>query len=102
MIIAKRRLLSWLIYKNQVGNLLGVFAIVINTTDQEWRDFVRNYRMDRFVNVFDPTNRAIYGKYYVDNTPEIYLLNRDREIIAKNLKVFQIQEMINRDQASGD
>ena len=47
--------------------------------------------------MFDPTNKAIYGKYFVDVTPEIYVLNPGRTIIAKNLKVHQIAEVIERD-----
>lgn len=54
--------------------------------------------MDAFAaNVFDPTNKAIYGKYFVDITPEIYVLNPERTIIAKNLKVNQIGEVVERD-----
>jgi hypothetical protein len=30
----------------------------------------------------------------VDNTPELYLLNKDREIVAKNLKVSQLKDAI--------
>ena len=50
-----------------------------------------------WTNVFDPTNRAIYATYYVDNTPEIYVLNRNRTIIGKNLKVHQIETILQRD-----
>jgi hypothetical protein len=50
-----------------------------------------------WTNVFDPSNRSIYGKYYVDVTPEIYVIGPDRKIIAKNIKVNQIEEVIQRD-----
>ena len=75
-----------------------VFAIAIDTEPDKWRAFIRQNQMD-WINVFDPTNRSIYKKYFVDNTPEIYVINPDRTIIAKNLKVFQIEEVIRRDQA---
>ena len=73
-----------------------VFAIVLDTDHKEWTDYIRKNNMD-WINVFDPTNRAIYGKYYVDITPEIYVINPDRKIIGKNLKTFQIETIINRD-----
>lgn len=77
-----------------------VFAIGVDTTPEEWKAYIKKVGMDAFAaNVFDPTNRAIYGKYYVDITPEIYVLNPGRTIIAKNLKVHQIGEVVERDRS---
>lgn len=76
---------------------LEVYAIALDTDDAAWRDFVNRNGMQGWTNVFDPTNKSIYGKYYVDNTPEIYLLDPDRTIIAKNLKTSQVAQMIERD-----
>ncbi len=78
---------------------VGVYAIAIDAEPAIWRQFIQANQMD-WVNVMDPTNAAIYGKYYVDNTPEIYVLNPDRRIIGKNLKVHQIETIITRDQNS--
>ena len=80
-------------YYNQRRGRVGVYAIAVDTDDQKWKSFIRQNRMD-WVNVFDPSNQSIYAKYYVDNTPEIYVLNQDRTIIGKNLKVHQIDEII--------
>jgi len=76
---------------------VAVFAIAIDTDHDEWTGYINEKNMQVFTNVFDPTNKSIYAKYFVNVTPEIYLLNKDRTIIAKNLKVFQIDEMIERD-----
>ena len=73
-----------------------VFAIGIDTNDKEWKDYIKKTGMN-WINVFDPTNRSIYAKYYVDITPEIYVLNKDRIIIGKNIKVDQISTIIERD-----
>ena len=77
---------------------LGVdfFGIAINTTDAEWKNFVKKNGFT-FPNVFDPTNRAIYAKYYVDITPELYVLNKDRTIVAKNLKAEQLETIFERE-----
>ena len=84
-------------FYNQRKGRVGVYAIAIDTDDQKWKTFIRQNRMD-WINVYDPTNQSIYAKYYVDNTPEIYVLNPDRIIIGKNLKVHQIDEVIQGDQ----
>lgn len=83
-------------YREWKDKGVEVFAIALDTEDTEWKDFIARNQMD-WVNVFDPTNRSIYGKYWVDITPEIYVLNPERKIIGKNLKVYQVGEVIRRD-----
>lgn len=72
------------------------YGIAVNTTDGEWRDFIKKNNFT-FTNVFDPTNRAIYAKYYVDITPELYVLNQDRIIVGKNLHPNQLEEIFERE-----
>ena len=88
------KLVEW--YHKNKNNNMDVFAIAIDTNDGEWKDYIKKNNMV-FHNVYDPSNRSIYAKFYVDITPEIYVLNKDRTIIGKNLKVNQIDIIINRD-----
>lgn len=78
--------------------LVDVYAIALDTEPDIWKDYMRKTGM-QWTNVFDPSNRSIYKTYYVNVTPEIYVLDPDRKIIAKNLNVDQIEEVIRRDQA---
>ena len=71
-----------------------VFAVAIETEEADWLDFINQNQTQRWINVFDPTNQVLYRTYYIDKTPEIYVLNPDRIIIAKNLKVHQIEPVI--------
>ncbi|MCB0705143.1 MAG: redoxin domain-containing protein [Saprospiraceae bacterium] len=87
-------------YKQWHPKGVDVFGIAVDTEHQEWVDYIAKNKMPWVNNVFDPTNKAIYAKYFVDVTPEIYVLNPERIIIAKNLKVEQIATMIERDMAS--
>ena len=91
------KLVEWI--KTWKSKGAEVFAIAIDTDDAEWRQYLTKNNMQAFTNVFDATNKSIYAKYFVDNTPEIYVLNPERTIIAKNLKVEQIATVINRDKA---
>lgn len=84
------------LYNQTKRSDLDVYSIAIDTNDKEWRDYVKKTGMP-FTAVYDPTNRSIYAKYYVDVTPEVYVLNKERIIIGKNLKIDQIQEVIRRD-----
>ncbi len=75
---------------------IDVYGIAVNTEDKAWKDAIKQYKMP-WVNVFDPTNKSIYATYFVDNTPEVYVLNPDRIIIGKNLKIDQIMTVVERD-----
>ena len=83
-------------YKEWKSKGVDVYAIAIDTNDAEWKEYIAKTGMT-FTNVYDPSNKSIYAKYYVDQTPELYVLNKDRIIIGKNLKVNQIETIINRD-----
>ncbi len=83
-------------YNENKNKGFDVFAIALDTNDKEWKDYIKKNNMT-FTNVYDPTNKSIYGKYYVDNTPELYVLNKDRKIIGKNLKVNQIMTVVGWD-----
>ncbi|MBK8425455.1 MAG: redoxin domain-containing protein [Lewinellaceae bacterium] len=72
------------------------YGIAISTNDAEWKAFVKKVGFT-FTNVYDPTNRAIYAKYFVDITPELYVLNKDRTIVAKNLKSEQLETIFERE-----
>lgn len=88
------KLVNW--YNQNKNNNIDVFAIAIDTDENEWKDYIKKTGMS-FTNVFDPTSRSIYAKYYIDVTPEIYVLNKERKLIGKNLKVDQIDIIVNRD-----
>jgi peroxiredoxin len=83
-------------YYHENKATVDVYAIALDTDHKKWTDYITKVGMD-WTNVYDPTNRSIYGKYYVDITPEIYVINKERKIIGKNIKVHQIQNVIDRD-----
>jgi peroxiredoxin len=72
------------------------YGIAVNTKEDEWRSFIKKSGFT-FTNVYDPTNRAIYAKYFVDITPELYILDKNRTIIAKNLAASQLELIFERE-----
>jgi peroxiredoxin len=83
------------IYQKYKSRGVEFYGIAVNTNEKEWKDFIAQHKFS-FTNVFDPTNRAIYAKYYVDITPELYVLNKDRIIVAKNLHANQLEEVFEK------
>jgi peroxiredoxin len=84
------------IYEKWKTRGVDFYGIAIHTTDEEWKKFVTEKGFT-FTNVFDPTNKAIYAKYFVDITPELYVLNKDRIIVGKNLHANQLEQMFEKE-----
>ena len=76
---------------------LEVFSIAANANDhKKWTDFEDKYGIN-WTDVWDPQLESRYHeKYYIDITPEIYILDANHVIVAKNLKAFQVPEMLNK------
>ena len=85
-------------YQSWKSQGLDIYGIGVNTEDADWRKAIKKYGM-QWTNEMDPTNKAIYATYYVNNTPELYVLNPDRIIIGKNLAWDQVMTVVNRDKA---
>jgi len=84
------------IYEKWKNRGVNFYGISLDTNDAEWKAFVKKNGFT-FTNVYDPTNRAIYAKYFVDITPELYVLNKDRIIVGKNLHPEQLEEVFERE-----
>ncbi|MBK6993644.1 MAG: redoxin domain-containing protein [Lewinellaceae bacterium] len=84
------------IYRKWKSRGVEIYGIAVSTTDEEWKKFSQEKGFT-FTNVFDPTNVAIYAKYFVDITPEIYVLNKDRTIVGKNLHPNQLETIFERE-----
>lgn len=93
------RLVQWYNEQKAQGKSRDVYAIALETNQVDPNELANYIKKNNipFPVIWDPTSKSIYKTYYVNVTPEIYVLNPDRVIIGKNLKTFQIDTMINRD-----
>ncbi len=77
---------------------LKVFAVHTQNKKDEWEKFVIEYNLFDFINCWDPHNQTNYRIYYnVFTTPTIYLLDKDKKIIAKKLDVEQLTDLLKRE-----
>jgi len=86
-------------YQTWKSQGIEIYGIAIDTDEQKLGDYIKKNQIP-FSVVYDSTNRSIYGKYYVNITPELYVLNKKRTIIGKNLKVDQVMTIIDRDRSN--
>ncbi len=71
-----------------------VFAICTTADKPKWQKYIEEHKLD-WINGWDPDRRTNFGYYYnVEATPMIYILDRNKTIIAKKLSVDDIGSFI--------
>ena len=93
------KLVKWYNEQKEKGKSRAVYAIALESNVDDPNELANYIEKNKipFPVIHDPTSRSIYKTYYVNVTPEIYVLNPERIIVGKNLKTFQIDTMIDRD-----
>ena len=72
-----------------------VFAICTQNNREEWENYIAENRLE-WINGWDPMRETSYDFYYnVRATPLLYILNSEKEIIAKKLPVDNVEDFIN-------
>lgn len=77
---------------------LKVFAVHTQNDKEKWEKFVTEHDLFDFINCWDPHNQTNFRVYYhIESTPMIYLLDKDKKIIAKKLDNEQLADMLIRE-----
>jgi thiol-disulfide isomerase/thioredoxin len=84
------------LYQDIKAEDVEVFAACTVTDIDRWKKYIRSNDLN-WVNGIDPYYRSNFrADYDIKTTPMIYILNKDKEIIAKRLGVDQIKDFIDR------
>lgn len=62
----------------------------------DWLIFIKKHKMNNWINVWNPFD-GFRTNYDIQSSPIIYLLNKDKEIIAKKVTYQQAIEIIEKD-----
>lgn len=85
------------VYNEWKNKGLDIFSICLDGDREKWKAYLKQNNMT-FRNIFDPNNETGFRlKYYVDITPEIYLLDKDRKIIASNIDSESLRILLERE-----
>ena len=77
---------------------LKVFAVQTHTNKEEWEKFVADHDLFDFINCWDPNRQSNYWTYYnVFSTPVMYLLDKNKKIIAKQLDIEQFADILKQE-----
>ncbi|MFN8239503.1 MAG: thioredoxin-like domain-containing protein [Bacteroidales bacterium] len=81
-------------YDKARNNGVEVFAVCTQNDKAKWEKYIKDNNLD-WINGWDPQRMTNYDYYYnVTSTPGIYILDRDKKIIAKKLPVESIESFI--------
>ena len=92
----------------EAGIDIKVFAVTTEFDIEKWKEFIKKTDVGNWINVgdiqFDEEGNPVATsnwreQYDIHSTPVIYLLNKDKEIIAKRINDKQIVKIIEREES---
>lgn len=70
---------------------IKIFAVYCQTELEPWQNFIEENSLEEWMNVYDPQRKTGFRNYYnINSTPQIFILDKDKTIIAKKIGVDQI------------
>ena len=87
----------------ETGLSIKTFAVATEFDKSEWKNFINTKNTGEWINVADINHDADGNpvassdwrdKYDIYSTPVIYLLDKDKKIIAKRISYKQITEIV--------
>lgn len=83
-------------YEKNKEKGIQVMAISIEHDVKEWKSFITSNHLDGLVNGFDSLKQIDFNrKFDVVTTPTIYILDKDKKIIARKMPVEQLEDFMN-------
>ncbi|MCF8363405.1 MAG: redoxin domain-containing protein [Prolixibacteraceae bacterium] len=74
------------VYMKYLNNNIEVYAVNMNDDKDKWTQFIEDKEIEGWHNVWDPHHNTKFRfKYNVKMTPLIYLLDKDKKIVAKKI-----------------
>ncbi|MBN8703075.1 MAG: redoxin domain-containing protein [Bacteroidetes bacterium] len=71
-----------------------VYSVSTEYDAEKWKKFIREHKLN-WINVWDPYHQTNFkATYDITSTPQIYILNDKKEIIAKKINAEQAETMI--------
>lgn len=83
-------------YDKNKANGIKVMAISTEHNMEEWKSFVKTYHLEELINGYDALNQIDFNrKFDVVTTPTIYILDKNKKIIARKMPVEQLEDFLN-------
>jgi thiol-disulfide isomerase/thioredoxin len=85
------------VYKKYKSKGLEVVAVYTQDQNDKWKEYVDQNGLN-WINVWDPSRGTRYHKLYdIYSTPVIYVLDKDKRIVAKRIGVESLERFIEQE-----
>ena len=79
----------------------GVKAVVVHVINsiegkEKWVDFINEKEMYEWINCWSPHNNDFRKAYNLMSFPQVFILDKEQKIVAKNLSPEQIDDFLGR------
>ncbi|MDY0349247.1 MAG: redoxin domain-containing protein [Tenuifilaceae bacterium] len=82
------------LYQKYKSKGFNVFAVYTQGEPDKWEEYIEKNELD-WINVWDPMRTTNYHKLYdIYSTPVIYVLDKDKKIIAKRIGIESLERFI--------
>ncbi len=72
-----------------------IFAVFTQHEKEKWTEFIEEHQLDEWINVWDPYNQSNFRNLYdIYSTPAIFVLDENKNIIAKRIGTDQLPGFI--------
>ena len=86
------------VYNEYKDKGLEVYAIYTMDNKQEWNEFLTKHNLYDWINVWDEHHVSRFKILYdARKTPVVYVLNKNKEIVAKKMTVKQLKNYMERE-----
>jgi thiol-disulfide isomerase/thioredoxin len=77
------------------GKGVEVVAIAIEQTPEEWKKFIREFKLGNAINGYDYKHQTDFRtRFDVWQTPTVYVLDKQKKIIARRLPPEQLEDFV--------
>jgi thiol-disulfide isomerase/thioredoxin len=84
------------LYQNFKHKGVAIYAVLTQNDKEKWMKAIEEYKIQEWTNVWDPTYGSNFRNLYdVTSTPIIYILDKNKKIIAKRLDVESSVKFLN-------
>ncbi len=80
--------------KNKGVQVLAVSTLFGEDGKIKWVDFVNQHKLYDWINAWNPYDYKFKVTYDVRSTPQIFILDQDKKILAKRIGVEQVKDII--------
>jgi len=79
------------IWQKYSDHSLQIVAVYTQWEKEPWVEFIHEHELSEWIHLYDPYNRSNFrNNYDIYSTPVIYILDKDKKILAKRIGADQI------------